>query len=48
MIAKMWNRKKGNKKNNRGAAMIMVIVGIAFIGMLVAMIVYIAYYNYLM
>lgn len=48
MIAKMWNRKKGNKKNNRGAAMIMVIVGIAFIGMLVAMIVYMAYYNYLM
>lgn len=48
MIAKMWNRMKENKKNNRGAAMIMVIVSIAFIGMLVAMIVYMAYYNYLM
>ena len=36
------------KKNNRGAAMIMVIVSIAFIGMLVAMIVYMAYCNYLM
>ena len=36
------------KKNDRGAAMIMVIVSIAFIGMLVAMIVYMAYCNYLM
>ena len=43
-LGKIWK----TKKNNRGAAMIMVIVSIAFIGMLVAMIVYMAYCNYLM
>lgn len=43
----LMNRKKV-KKDNRGAAMIMVIVSIAFIGMLVAMIVYMAYCNYMM
>ena len=47
MIGNLRNRMK-TKKNNRGAAMIMVIVSIAFIGMLVAMIVYMAYCNYLM
>lgn len=43
-LGKNWK----TKKNNRGAAMIMVIVSIAFIGMLVAMIVYMAYCNYMM
>ena len=47
MIGNLWNRMNA-KKNNRGAAIIMVIVSIAFIGMLVAMIVYMAYCNYLM
>lgn len=35
-------------KNNRGAALITVIVALAFVGMLVAMIVYMSYYNYQM
>lgn len=47
MTGKWMNRWK-TKKDNRGAAMIMVIVSIAFIGMLVAMIVYMAYCNYMM
>lgn len=36
------------KENNKGAAIIEAIVAIAFIGMLVAMLVYMTYYNYLM
>ena len=48
MIGYGKNGIKNRKKDNRGAAMIMVIVSIAFIGMLVAMIVYMAYCNYLM
>lgn len=43
-----WMSRWKTKKNNKGAAMIMVIVSIAFIGMLVAMIVYMAYCNYMM
>ena len=48
MIGYLRNWMKKQKKDNRGAAMILVIVSIAFIGMLVAMIVYMAYCNYLM
>lgn len=36
------------KKDNKGAAIVVAIVAIAFIGMLVGMLVYMAYYNYLM
>ncbi len=36
------------KQNNAGAALIMVIIAIAFVGMLVGMVVYMAYGNYLM
>ena len=43
-------RKKLNilKEDNKGAAIVVAIVAIAFIGMLVGMLVYMAYYNYLM
>ena len=37
MIGYLRNWMKKQKKDNRGAAMILVIVSIAFIGMLVAM-----------
>ena len=36
------------KEDNKGAAIVVAIVAIAFIGMLVGMLVYMAYYNYLM
>ena len=48
MISKFNDKLKKIAENNRGAAIITVIVAIAFIGMLVAMLVYMAYYNYLM
>ena len=45
MIGYLRNWMKKQKKDNRGAAMILVIVSIAFIGMLVAMIDCMAYCN---
>lgn len=45
----MFLRKKKMKKlNNEGSSIILVIVTVAFISMLVASVVYMAYYNYLM
>lgn len=42
-------KRKGLKRiKDKGAAMVMVIVAIAFIGMLVAMVLYMSYANYLM
>ena len=48
MISKIKKELQNNKRDNKGAALVMVIVAIAFIGMLVAMIIYMAYCNYLM
>ncbi len=48
MISKLWKEMQNKKKDNRGAALVMVIIAIAFIGMLVGMILYMAYCNYLM
>lgn len=48
MMLKLMNEFKKKRKENKGAALIMVIVAIAFIGMLVAMILYMSYCNYLM
>lgn len=42
------NEQRKKKGKNSGAAIIMVIVAIAFIGMLVSMILYMSYNNYLM
>lgn len=44
----LLKRRNQKKQNNQGAAMVMVIVAIAFIGMLVAMILYMSYANYIM
>jgi len=44
-LNKMMNKRK---KGDKGAALVMVIVAVAFIGMLVSMILYMAFYNYQM
>lgn len=48
MISRKWRELKKKREENKGAALVMVIIAIAFIGMLVAMILYMAYCNYLM
>ena len=48
MISRLWKEMQNKKRDNKGAALVMVIVAIAFIGMLVGMILYMAYCNYLM
>ncbi len=48
MISKLKKELQNRKRDNKGAALVLVIVGIAFVGMLVAMILYMAYCNYLM
>nr|MBQ8252074.1 hypothetical protein [Lachnospiraceae bacterium] len=48
MISRIKKELQNRKRDNKGAALVMVIVAIAFIGMLVAMILYMAYCNYLM
>ena len=48
MISKLKKELQNRKRDNRGAALVMVIIAIAFIGMLVGMILYMAYCNYLM
>ncbi len=48
MISRIWKQMQKKKDENKGAALVMVIIAIAFIGMLVGMILYMAYCNYLM
>lgn len=48
MFSKLKEKLNIYKKDNKGAAIVVAIVAIAFIGMLVGMLVYMAYYNYLM
>lgn len=48
MISRKWRELKKCKKDNKGAALVMVVIAIAFIGMLVGMVLYMAYCNYLM
>ncbi len=48
MFSKLRKKLDILKKDNKGAAIVIAIVAIAFIGMLVGMLVYMAYYNYLM
>lgn len=48
MVSGMVKKHLQRRKNNKGAALVMVIVSIAFIGMLVAMILYMSYANYIM
>lgn len=48
MISKLKKELQNRKRDDKGAALVLVIVAIAFVGMLVAMILYMAYCNYLM
>lgn len=48
MLGLLRDKMKCKKKDQKGAALIMVIVAVAFIGMLVAMIIYMSFYNYQM
>lgn len=48
MVSGMVKKHLQRRKNNKGAALVMVIVSIAFIGMLVGMVLYMAYANYIM
>ena len=44
-----WRDKLKRKKlNNEGSTIVLVILALAFVGMLIAMLVYMVYYNYLM
>lgn len=47
LFMKIYNRMK-RKSNNEGSSLVLVIIAIAFVGMLVAMSSYMSYYNYLM
>lgn len=47
-ISSRMKKQRKNKNKNKGAAIVMVIVAIAFVGMLVSMILYMSYANYLM
>ncbi|MBD5540522.1 MAG: hypothetical protein HDR00_04905 [Lachnospiraceae bacterium] len=48
MITAWKERIKTKKLNNKGSAIVAVILALAFVGMLIAMLVYMVYYNYLM
>jgi hypothetical protein len=48
MIAAWKKRMKDKKLNNEGSTIVLVIIALAFVGMLIAMLVYMVYYNYLM
>ncbi len=48
MMAAWKNRLKEKLKDDRGSAIVLVIIAIAFVGTLVAMLVYMVYFNYLM
>lgn len=44
-----WKRKQSEKDNkDQGSALVLVVIAIAFVGALVAMLVYLVYFNYLM
>lgn len=48
MITAWSNKLKKKKLNNNGSAIVLVILALAFVGTLIAMLVYMVYYNYLM
>ena len=45
LLKSLLNKKKDD---NKGSALVLVIIAIAFVGTLVAMLVYLVYFNYLM
>lgn len=48
MITAWKNKFKNKKLNNEGSTIVLVILALAFVGMLIAMLVYMVYYNFLM
>lgn len=48
MMAAFKNKLKEKLNDDRGSAIVLVIIAIAFVGTLVAMLVYMVYFNYLM
>lgn len=48
MITAWKERIRRKKLDNKGSAIVVVILALAFVGMLIAMLVYMVYYNYLM
>lgn len=48
MITAWKERIRKKKLDNKGSAIVVVILALAFVGMLIAMLVYMVYYNYLM
>lgn len=48
IVSDASNEVKKEKSNNAGSSIILVVMTIAFVGMLVAVVVYMSYYNYLM
>ncbi len=48
MITAWKNRLKRKKMNDEGSTIVLVILALAFVGMLIAMLVYMVYYNFLM
>lgn len=48
MITAWRNKLKRKKLNDEGSTIVLVILALAFVGMLIAMLVYMVYYNFLM
>lgn len=48
MLAAWRDKLKNRKLNDQGSALVFVIIAIAFVGTLIAMLVYLVYFNYLM
>lgn len=48
MMSALYKKLKEKLNDNRGSALVLVIIAIAFVGTLVAMLVYLVYFNYLM
>lgn len=48
MVATWLKKQRDKMKDNRGSAMVLVIIAIAFVGTLIAMLVYMVYFNYMM
>lgn len=48
MMKRLYDKFHNIKRDNRGSAIVVVILAIAFVGMLVAMVVYMSYINFIM
>lgn len=48
MMSALYKKLKNKINDNRGSALVLVVIAIAFVGTLVAMLIYLVYFNYLM